>query len=100
MCRARLTDVEHHDADNQEVNQERARSAFGESTAGTDEETGSNRASDGNHVKMPGLHGAIQLDEAFAIVSLLERLEIQTVAGEPVIRADGAILMAVLLGRG
>lgn len=61
-----------------------------QSRTGTDEETSTNRATNGNHVEMARLHPAIQLNDAGAVVALLERLGAETHANA----------QRLLLGRG
>lgn len=112
-----IHDVEHHDTDDEEINEERTRAlqfsialakpntlesarngavkrtyTSAESTTRTDEETSTNGTTNGNHVQMASLHGTLKLHHAFAIVLLLEGVGIETVAGEPVGVALGALL--------
>ena len=60
-----------------------------EGLAGTDEETSTNRTSNGDHVEVALLHGTVELDDAETIVALPERREIQTIPGHKVLVADG-----------
>lgn len=54
---------------------------LGKRSAGTDEETGTDGTTNGNHVQMARLHLTIKLDETVAIVLALEGLEVETTAG-------------------
>lgn len=54
-----------------------------ERTTGTDEETSTNGATNGNHVQVTGLHGTIKLDKTMAVVLAAEGVEVETVTGHP-----------------
>src|SRR3569833_99742 len=60
------------------------------------------RRTDGNHVEMAGLHAALQLDDAGAIVFSLERLGTEPIARGPALGGAGRVLLvergAALLG--
>ena len=57
----------------------------GQSTTGTNEETSTDRTTDGNHVKMARLHGLVELDQTALMGTTLEGLHVQTVAGHEVL---------------
>jgi hypothetical protein len=56
---------------------------FVEGATGPDEEPSADRTANGDHVQMTGLHAAVKLDDAAAILLALEGLDGQTVAGGP-----------------
>lgn len=62
-----------------------------ESTTRTDEETSSDTTTNCDHVQVAGLHGAIELDEAMAVVLALEGLGVETVAGH-----EGLVVVRVV----
>jgi hypothetical protein len=100
-----LTDVEDHDTHKTEVDEKRSWAlctvsarvsrtlsfpqtyTLVESTARTDEETSTNRTTDGDHVKMACLHRLVQNDEAAVrrLWTALEGLEVETIAGHEVL---------------
>ena len=57
----------------------------GQSTTGTNEETSTDRTTDGDHVKMARLHGLVELDQTALVGTTLEGLHVQTVAGHEVL---------------
>ena len=75
----KLTDVENHDSDDEEVQSERGRAAIREGLSRADEETSTDGTTDSNHVQVARLHGPLQLDQAGAIKSLLEGLSIEAI---------------------
>jgi hypothetical protein len=83
--------VEHHDTNDQEVHEERTGSTLAQSTTGTDEETSTDGTTDGNHVKMASLHGAIQLDHTLAVVLHLEGVHAQAGAGPGILIIEGCV---------
>ena len=62
-------DVKDHDTSDSEADEDRGRATLGHGTTRTDEETSTDGTTDGNHVKMALLHGAIELDTTSAIVT-------------------------------
>lgn len=114
-----LTDVEHHDANDEEIDEQstralstrsarripgtrtmakrydqgpRGRKTYtrAQSRARTDEETGADGTTDGDHVEMARLHGTLELDETPAIVGLLEGLGVEAIAGHEALLAMSA----------
>jgi len=53
--------VEHHDTDNRVIDQQTGRPTPSQGGAGTDEETSTDGATNGNHVQMTALHGLVKL---------------------------------------
>ena len=79
-------DVEHHDADDHEIDKQRGRTAVVQRLAGTDEETGTDGAADGNHVQVARLERALDLGAIGRVVpARLERVEVETVARHEVL---------------
>ncbi len=98
--------AEHHDANDQEVDEEGGRTALGERTARADEEAGANGATNGDHVQVAGPHAALELDDAGAIVALLEGLQAGDHCGssEVLVPREGSgmvdePIVAVILGK-
>src|ERR1700761_3179294 len=56
-----VDDIEDHDTGDKEADQQRSRTTSGQSTSRTDEKTSANGTSNGNHVEVTRLHGAVQL---------------------------------------
>lgn len=69
-----MDDVEDHDSSNQEADEDGTGTTLGEGTTGTDEETSTDGATDGNHVQVTLLHGTIELDIAGTIVTYQEHM--------------------------
>jgi hypothetical protein len=109
-----LTDVEDHDSHDGEVEEKRGRAlgsksarvsfevsrlletyTLGEGSTGTDEETSTNGATDGNHVQVARLHGPVKLDHGTGLGAALERLEVQTVARPEVLGVAPLAAMAL-----
>lgn len=95
----RVYDVEHHDADDQEVDQQRAGTARRQGAARADVEARTYRTTDGDHVQVPRLHGAVELNDAVAVVARLEAVEAQAQAGHQGLLGDGMGGSLVLMGR-
>lgn len=110
-----LTDVEDHDSHEREINEDRGGATLVEGTSGTDEEASTDGTTDGDHVKMAGLHGLVENDKWATLGAALERLEVETVTGHEVFlvapfslvlngsvgrRLDGRVGNARLLVRG
>ena len=68
---------------------DRSTYTFRKGAAGTDEETSTDGASNGNHVEVATPHGAVELDDTEAIVALLEGREVEAIPGPEVLLADG-----------
>ena len=72
--------VEHHDSDDEEVNEERAGTTVRERLAGADEETSTDRTTNRDHVHVARRHGAVErVDGAPAHVALLERPKVEAI---------------------
>jgi hypothetical protein len=56
-----------------------------EGTSGTDEETSTNRTTNGNHVHVAGLHGLVEFDRATSARTALERFQVQAIARHEVL---------------
>lgn len=65
-----------------------------EGTTRTDEETSTNGTTDGDHVQMARLHGALELNDTEAILARLEGLEVETIAGPEALAAVGIDMLA------
>lgn len=85
----RVDHVEHHDADDDEVDEQAAGPAVGEGAARADEEAGADGAADGDHVQVAALHAAVHLDDAAAVVARLEAVEADAQARHEGLLADG-----------
>jgi len=75
-----VDDVENHDSHEAEVNEEGRGTTVAEGTSGTDEETSTDRATDGDHVKMASLHRLVESNKSAAFRPALEALEVQSIA--------------------
>jgi hypothetical protein len=62
-----------------------------ESTTRTDEETSTDGTTDGNHVKMARLHGAVELNQAVTVVLLLEGVQVDSHPGPLVFVIEGGV---------
>lgn len=81
-----VDDVEHHDTDDHEIDKERSRAAVVQGLAGTDEETSTDGAADGNHVQVAGLHGALDLGAVAGVIpARLEGVEVETISRHEVL---------------
>ena len=73
---------------------------LGEGTTRTDEETSTNRTTNGNHVQVTALHGTVHLHQATAVVTAPERVDAETDTGqEGLIVIDVVNLVVVFGGR-
>lgn len=64
-----MDDVEDHDTSDGETDKDGTWTTLGESTARADEETSTDRTSNGDHMEMALLHGAIEFDDASTVVT-------------------------------
>ena len=78
-------DVEHHDTDDEEIDEQGGRATVGKGLAGTDEETSTDRTTDGDHVQMASLHGSLELLDVDVGLTPLEGAEVETIAGHEVL---------------
>ena len=69
-----------------------------QSTTRTDEETGTNGTTNGNHVQMARLHGAVELDDTMAIVLPPERVQIETGPGQEILILEAGVNVAGRIG--
>jgi len=83
--------VEHHDTDNDKVNEQGAGTARGQGLSRADEETSANGATNGNHLQVTRLHGAVERirNVALLVVAPLERLEVEAIARVKVLLVAG-----------
>lgn len=94
-------DVEHHDTDDEVVDDQTGRATGSKSITSTDEETSTNGAANGNHVQVAALHGLVQLVVAVEI-GLLTPLEglLGHAHTAPEVEAVVVVIVGVLDGAG
>jgi hypothetical protein len=88
-----VDNVEDHDTGDGEADEDGTRATTGESATRTDEETGTDGTTDGNHVQVAGLHGLVERDDTSTAA---KRAQVETVAGSKVLLVlDGGAVLAV-----